>query len=793
MSEYGRFSDDGREYVITRPDTPRPWVNYLSNEKFCALCSQTGGGYAFYETSGYNRITKEYPPFVLFADRPGRFIYLRDQETGEYWNINWQPVSKEDTTWESRHGTGYTVVSSTHGGIEGCITYFVPRKDDTEIWMVRIKNVGDAPRKLSSFAFAEWCLANYAFNLTEAAFAQLFNEVSFEDNAIFATTRFWNVAPIGGGNPNLRWDKYAFLTSTPAPTGFDCLEEEFIGLYRSWQNPMAVERGQCSNSLGDGRGIVGVLQHDMELQPGEEKKLIILLGIVYSKDDAFRLRDRYELWDESERALREVTQYWDNYLSRTTCETPDNGFCVSFNVWNKYQAWITSRWSRMDSYYIGGSSIVGHRDSWQDMLAVLPNDLEWCRQKTLYLLEHQFPDGSTLHNWDPLTNIGVKTGHSDDPLWLVMGIIEYIKESGDFGFLDEPAAYYDGGTETVSQHVSHALEYSLGRMSPRDIPLMEAADWNDGLDQIGRQGRGESTMVAEHLSWMLLEAAELFRRTGRVDLSDRYDLARERIISATNEHLWDGEWYARGTRDDGQVFGSKANEAAKIFLNPQSWAVMSGLARDGRAEACMDAVEQHLETEYGPALFLPAYPQPNPKIGIITRFAPGTKENGTIFNHPVCWAIMALCNLGRGDKAYDMWKKTSFMTRGEQPDVYKAEPYVYAEYVMGPDSRFFGQGEFTWMTGTAAWMWKVCLEWILGLRPHFDGLLVDPCIPTEWDTYTVKRPFRNAVYQMTVENPEHVSKGVRSLTVDGVEQPANLITPPRDGGVHEVRVRMGNP
>lgn len=792
MSDYGRFSDDGREYVITRPDTPRPWINYLSNEKFCALCSQTGGGYAFYETSGYNRITKEYPPFVLFADRPGRFVYLRDRETGEYWNINWQPVAKEDTKWESRHGTGYTVVSSAHRGIESAITYFVPRRDDTEIWMVGIKNVGDAPRKLSSFAFAEWSLANYAFNLTEASFAQLFNEVSFEDNAIFATTRFWNVAPIGGGNPNLRWDKYAFLASTPTPSGFDCLEEEFIGIYRSWQNPIAVERGQCSNSLGDGREIVGVLQHDMEFAPGEEKQLIILLGIVYSKDDAFRLRDRYAHWDETENALREVTQYWDNYLSRTTCETPDKGFCVSFNIWNKYQAWVTSRWSRMDSYYIGGSSIIGHRDSWQDMLAVLPNDLEWCRQRTLYLLEHQFPDGSTLHNWDPLTNIGVKTGHSDDPLWLVLGVVEYIKESGDFGFLDEPAAYYDGGTETISQHVSHALEYSLSRMSSRDIPLMEAADWNDGLDQIGRQGRGESTMVAEHLAWMLLEAGDLFRRIGRTDLSDRYDLARERIISATNEHLWDGEWYARGTRDDGQVFGSEANEAGKIFLNAQSWAVMSGLARDGRAEACMEAVERHLETEYGPALFLPAYSQPNPKVGIITRFAPGAKENGTIFNHPVCWAIMALCKLGKGDKAYDMWKKTSFMTRGEKPEVYKAEPYVYAEYVMGPDSSCFGQGEFTWMTGTAAWMWKVCLEWILGMRPQFDGLLVDPCIPTAWDAYTVKREFRNATYSVTVRNPEHVSKGVKSMTVDGIEQTDNLITPLRDGEVHDVRVLMGS-
>jgi len=792
MSEYGHFTEDGREYVVERLHTPRPWVNYLSNEKFCALCSHTGGGYSFYETSGYNRITSEYPPFILLADRPGRFIYIRDAETGEYWNVNWQPVAKDDMKSQSRHGIGYTSLSSAYNGIEGHITYFVPRKDDAEIWMVTIRNAGDRPRRLSSFAFAEWSLANYAFNLTEASFAQLFNEITYERDVIFATTRFWNVAVTGGaGNPNLRWDKYAFLTASEPPSAFDCLQEEFIGLYRSWQNPIAVERGRCKNSLGDGRGIVGALQHDFDLKPGEEKRIIFVLGVVYSKDDAHRLRDRYEHWEEAERSLREVGQYWDDYLSRTTCETPDNDFCISFNVWNKYQAWITSRWSRMDSYYIGGSSIIGHRDSWQDMLGILPNDLEWCRQRILYLLEHQFPDGSTLHNWDPLTNIGVKTGHSDDPLWLVMGIIEYIKESGDFGFLDEPAAYHDGGSETVRQHLVHALDYSLSRMSPRNIPLMEAADWNDGLDQIGPQGRGESTMVAEQLAWMLLESAELSRRTGRPDLSERYESAREGIITAANEHLWDGEWYVRGTRDDGQVFGSHTNDAGQIYLNAQSWAVLSGLARDGRAEACMDAVEKHLCTEYGPALFLPAYQQPNPKIGIITRFAPGNKENGTIFNHSVCWAIMALCILGKGDRAYDMWRNTSFMTRGEEPDIYKAEPYVYAEYVMGPDSCCFGQGEFTWMTGTAAWMWKVCLEWILGVRPHLDGLLLDPCIPSVWDHFRVKRHFRNAVYLITVENPDHVQKGVVSLTLDGMPQTGNLVPPLHDGGMHEVHIKMG--
>ena len=791
MSEYGHFSEDGREYVITRPDTPRPWVNYLSNEKFCALCSQTGGGYAFFETSGYNRITKEYPSFVVFRDRPGRFIYLRDCETGDYWNINWQPVSKDGMGWESRHGMGYTYVSSSYSGIEGKITYLVPRTENTEIWMVGIKNVGAKARKLSSFSYIEWSLANYAFNLVEASFAQLFNEVSYDRDVILVTTRFWNVSPAGGGNPNLRWDKHAFFTSNIPPVAFDCLEEAFIGTYRDWKNPVAVEQGRCSNSIGNGRDIVGALQHDFELQPGEEKQFIILLGVVYDKDDAYRLRDHYSTWDECERSMRDLRKYWDGYLGRTTCDTPDKDFCVSFNIWNKYQAWITSRWSRMDSYYIGGASIIGWRDSWQDMLAILPNDTQWARQRTLYLLEHQFPDGSTLHNWDPLTNIGVKTGHSDDPLWLVMGVLEHLKESGDIEFLDESASYYDGGAETVRQHVVRALDYSLLRRSARGIPLIEAADWNDGLDQIGRQGRGESTMVAEHLVWMLKEAGELFRRTGREDLADKYEAAREEIIAATNEFLWDGEWYVRGTRDDGQAFGSSKNEQARIYLNAQSWAVMSGLAMDSRGEIAMDSVEKYLDTEYGPALFLPAYNEPNPKIGIITRFAPGTKENSAIFNHSVCWRIMAECILSRGDKAYEQWKRTSFMTRGEEPHVYKVEPYIYSEYIHGPDSTGFGEGEFTWMTGTAAWMWKVCLEWIMGIRPVLDGLMIDPCIPRVWDEYKVRRNFRESLYLFTFENPEHVCKGIKSITVDGKEIEGNVIPPFKDGDAHEVHVVMG--
>jgi len=788
---YGHFSEDGREYIITRPDTPKPWINYLSNDRYCALCSQTGGGYSFFETAGYNRVTKEYPPLVVSTDRPGRYVYLRDRETGEYWGATWQPVCKDPTHFESRHGMGYTVVESGYSEIDSHITYFVPPRDDLEVWMVKLKNTGIKPRKLQAFVYVKWDLANYAFNLAEAAFSNLFNESSMEDGIMFVSSRFWNITSGSAGNPNARWDKLAFLTASFKLDGFDCFDEAFIGPYHSWGNPVAVERGSCSGTVGDGQDIAGALQHDFELGPGEETEFIVLLGVVRHKEDARSISRRYDSWGEADRALNEVKMYWNNYLSRTICKTPDPDFDLQVNVWNKYQAWITSRWARMDSYYIGGGSIVGHRDSWQDTLAILPNDIEWVRQRVVYLLEHQFPDGSTLHNWDPLTNIGVKTGHSDDPLWLVLGVIEYLKESGELVFLDEAVRYYDGGSETVRQHIVKAIAYVLDHMSDRGIPLMMAADWNDGLDHVGRQGRGESTMVAEHLAWMLREMATLLWFVGSDTLAQKYIEQRDKLIRDINEHLWDGDWYIRGTRDDGEAFGSARNINGRIYINAQSWAVLGQAAPRERAIRCMNSVEKHLDTEYGPALFLPAYREPDPKIGIITRFAPGAKENGAIFNHPVCWAVMAECLLGRGDRAYDIWKRSSFVNLGKRPDVYKVEPYVYCEYIHGPDSPTFGQGDFTWTTGTATWMWKVCVDWILGVRAELRGLLVDPCIPSSWDEFQITRRFRRATYEIHVVNPEHINQGVAEIEVDGERWASHLLPVFSDGKTHKVEVRMG--
>ena len=392
------------------------------------------------------------------------------------------------------------------------------------------------------------------------------------------------------------------------------------------------------------------------------------------------------------------------------------------------------------------------------------------------------------------THIGVKTGHSDDPMWLIMGVMDYLKESGDLMFLDEAVKYYDSGSETVRMHILRALDYTLDHISERGIPLIMAADWNDGLDYVGRQGRGESSMVAAHLCWMLCEVASLLWFVGSDALAQKYVEERDKLIKNINQHLWDGEWYIRGTRDDGEAFGSSRNIEGRIYINAQSWMIIGGAAPKNRAIRSMNSVNKLLNTPYGPALFLPAYREPDSKIGIITRFAPGAKENGTIFCHTVAWAIMAECMLGRGNEAYEYWKELSFIHRGEtDEDIYKVEPYVYCEYIHGPDSSYYGQGEFSWTTGTATWMWKVSLDWILGVRAQIRGLMIDPCIPSDWDSFKVVRRFRRATYEIEVENPEHISHGIREIYVDGERHDSYLLPVFPSGTTHNVHVIMGEP
>ncbi|UCH33590.1 MAG: glycosyl transferase family 36 [Armatimonadota bacterium] len=788
LAKYGRFSDDGREFIITSHSPPRPWINYLSNENYCALCSHTGGGYSFYQSAGYDRILGEYPSLVVLRDRPGRYIYVHDaDDPKQCWGMTWQPTMVKPERFEAAHGQGYTRVRSLYYDIEGEVTYFVPRADGVEVWLVKLTNVGDRQRNFNLFFYADWCLGNYVHHLTEHAFAELFTESWFEDGIIHATSRHWNKPTLDGAPPNERWDKIAFLGGDFRVDGYDCSEEAFIGMYRSWHCPIAVERGACSNSLANGRAAAAALQHNLSLAPGEEKELTVVLGVAFDPNGVKRLVAKYREPATAARELERVKAYWDSYLSRVQVKTPDPKFDLSVNIWNKYQAWVTARWARMDSYYIGGGSITGFRDSWQDILGVLPNDAQWSRHRVEYLMRHQYSDGSCLHNWDPRTETGVKTGHSDDPLWLALGMVCYLKETGDYGILEARVPFHDGQEGTVYEHIVRGVDYTLSRFSPRGLPLMEAADWNDGFDFVGRLGRGESVMVAAHLCWMLAEVGELARRHGDERRARRYATERALLADRVNDLCWDGEWYIRATTDDGRVLGTSREKQGKIYLNAQSWPVLADVAPRERGMRCMDAVAEHLDTQYGPCLFLPAYDEPDPEIGIITRFAPGTKENGTIFNHPVVWAMLAECALGRGDRAYEFWRKTSFLTRSEEPDVYKAEPYVYSEYVCGPDSTDFGQGEFSWVTGTAAWMWHACVGLIVGVRPDWDGLRIHPCMPSEWERVEVTRPFRNATYHIIIDKPKGICCGEVELTCDGEKLDGNLIPPHEDSEVHEVR------
>jgi len=789
--KYGHFSDDGREFIITSHSPPRPWINYLSNERFCALCSHTGGGYSFFQSAGYDRILGEYPSLVVLRDRPGRYIYLRDADHPEkVWSLTWQPMMVEPESFEAAHGQGYTRVRSRYHGIEGEVTYFVPGNDDCGIWWLKLRNDSAETRNLNVFFYADWCLGNYVFHLTEHAFAELFTRTWVEDGVIYATTTYWNKPTLDGSSPNEAWDKIAFVAGDFRVDGFDCSEEDFVGMYRDWSNPIAVARGACSNSLANGRAAAGALQHNLTLAPREERELTVILGVAFDREGVKRTVAKYRQPGAQRQALEQVRAYWDSYLSRVVVKSCDPKFDLSLNIWNKYQAWMTARWARMHSYYIGGGSITGFRDAWQDLLGVLPNDPEWCRRRVEYLLRHQFSDGSTLHNWDPRTDLGVKTGHSDDPLWLALGMVFYLKETGDYGILDTQVPFYEGLPGTVYDHIVRAIDYTLGRFSPRGLPLIGAADWNDAFDFVGRQGRGESVMVAAHLCWMLREVGDLAKRRGDARRAHRYATEHTLLSDRVNDLCWDGEWYIRATTDSGRVIGSARSEGGRIHLNAQTWAVISGIASKERGLQAMDAVYKHLDTPYGPCLFRPAYSEPDPEIGIITRFAPGTKENATIFNHPVCWAIFAECALGRGDHAYELWRKTSFLTRCEEPDIYKAEPYVYSEYVCGPDSDRFGQGEFTWVTGTAAWMWRACLDLLVGVRPTWDGLLVAPCMPSQWERVELTRSFRKARYHIVIEKGKGVCCGEVEITCDGERLDGNIIPAHDDGLDHEVRVKV---
>jgi len=794
---FGEFSKSGDEYVIYRPDTPKPWVNVITNGNYCAHVSQTGGGYSFVGDSAYNRLTREIPGDNVIEDRPGRYIFIRDNDTQEFWSLTWQPVMKDLDHFEAKHGIGYTTIESSYAGIDGSVTYFVPFDDDCEIWQTKLVNFSNRKRRLSIFFFVEWTLGFVNKNETEASFDDLFNHTMFKDNTIFASKRWWVTAKKQG----LYWDKVAFMTLDHQVDSFDCIKEKFLGMYGDITKPLAVVDGKCSRSQGLGHRSIGALQKNLTLSPKAQVNLNLILGAGSTNPEAKnfaqaqrsgvtsakKLIDKYRHASAVDQAFTRVKDFWQEYNQQVMVNSPDDFFDISFNYWNKYQAWVTAEWSLMDTYYIGGGGgTIGFRDMSQHILGIMPNSQTLARQRLKELLSYQLRDGSAVHNWDKHTGIGTITNHSDDPQWLILAVVSFIKETGQLNFLKEQIKYYDGTSGSVLEHTTRAMEHSLKHLSERHLPYRLTADWNDALNG-EKEGKGESEMVACQICYNIREFCPILEAIGDHHLVERYQNFYKKIKGAVNDHFWDGSWYVRGTANDQTRLGSQKSRYNKIDLNAQTWAVMAGIADDKRAKKAMDSVWRRLNTPYGPAIFLPAYQHPEERYGIISQFTPGTKENGAIFNHPISWAVIAEAMLGRGDQAYKFWQESNFTYRGQNPELYRVEPYVYAEFVYGPEHPEFGRGSFTWATGSASWFWRACLDYILGVQPVLGGLKIDPCLPRDWRQVEVTRKFRQAEYHIRIQNPFRLCKGVDRILVDGIRITGNVIQP-FSSGVHFVEV-----
>ncbi len=783
-SKYGYFSTNGREYIITRPDTPRPWINYLTNGKFTSLCSATGGGFSFYIDPGFNRITRAVPGDTTLNDRPGRYIYVRDNDTGEYWSANWQPVMTKPEFWEARIGLGYNKISSINKKIQTEITYFVPLDENLEIWDIRVKNLSDKKRNISVTSYVEWVLGSFSKDLADRNFDSLFNDVYYKDNTIYATKRSWD-RPDKRGQP---WGYWAYMTGSEKFECFDCVKEDFIGQYRFLSNPIAIEKGFCQTGYGESEDAIASLTKMLELSPGEEKKFHFVVGIEEKIEDIQAKTKEVTKRSFVEEKFKEVNKFWENYVEKLTIKTPDSEFNLSVNIWNKYQAYIASQMGEMISFYIGAGS-WGFRDEAQHIFGVLPLDHEFVKEKMLELLEHQLEEGNSVHAWNRLTNEGFITNHSDDPQWLVLMVLNYLKETGDLKILKKRVKYFDKGSATILEHLLKALDHTLYHVSPNGVPLRRTADWNDALAG-GHFQKGESLMVANQTAWNILEIVPILTAIGKKTTAAEYLNIYDHLKKTINEQFWDGDWYIRATDDDGRKIGTKQNHEGKIHINGQTWPVMSHVATGERALKAMDSLWEHLMTKYGALTFTPSYTKKNSYLGVISQFAPGTKENATIFSHPNAWVMVAEAILGRGDKAFEAWRRSSFLTRGKEPDIFRTEPYVYPEYSYGPESPHFGLGSYSWMTGSAAWFFRACTDYILGVRPTLEGLVIDPCIPKLWPGFEMVRNFRGATFKIKVRNPDKIYKGVKKIKVAGKEINGNIV-PIQKPGEYEVEVLMG--
>lgn len=830
--KFGFFDDVNKEYVITTPQTPYPWINYLGSQDFFSLISNTGGGYSFYKDAKLRRITRFRYNNVPLDLGGGRYYYINDG--GDVWSPGWAPAKKDLEFYECRHGMGYTNIKGRRNGIETNVLFFVPNDYNGEIHKVTLENVSDQEKNITLFSFVEWCLWNAQDDSTNFQRNFSTGEVEVKGSVIYHKTEYKE-----------RRNHYAFFSVNAPISGFDSDRESFIGTYNGFENPKAVMAGKSNNSVADGWSPVASHSIEVRLEPGEKKELIFILGYVenewnekweyqvgeveeeglllstkapngsniINKKKAEEMIKKYETVESVETAFAELSKYWDRLLSKYTIFSEDEKLNRMVNIWNQYQCMVTFNLSRSASYFESGIGRgMGFRDSNQDLLGFVHQIPDRARERIIDLASTQLLDGGAYHQYQPLTKKGndeIGGNFNDDPLWLILAVVAYIKETGDYSILDVSTPY-DNKEELakpLSDHLKRAFDHVINNVGPHGLPLIGRADWNDCLNlncfsmesgesfqtTTSKDGKvAESVMIAGMFTFIGEEYAKLMEKVNNQEEATRATLEVEKMRDVIMEHGYDGEWFLRAYDDFGRKIGSKECEEGKIFIESQGFCVVGKCGLDdNKAIKALDSVEKYLGTKYGLVLNNPAFTRYYVEYGEISTYPAGYKENAGIFCHNNAWIMCAEALVGRGDKAFDYYTRIAPAYTEEYSGIHRLEPYVYAQMVAGKDASRFGEAKNSWLTGTASWNFVAISQYILGIKPEYDGLMIDPSIPKAWDGYKIIREFRGDTYQIEIQNPNHVSTGVIQFIVDGKEIGGNIVPVFGDGQVHHVQVIMG--
>lgn len=811
--KFGYFDDVNKEYVITTPTTPYPWINYLGSQEFFSLISNTAGGYSFYKDAKLRRITRFRYNNVPLDLGGGRYYYLYDE--GDFWSPGWAPAKKELQSYECRHGMGYTIIKGKRNDVSTEVTFFVPLNFNGEVHKVVIKNESDKAKKLKLFSFLEWCLWNADDD--DRNFQRNFStgEVEIKGSAIYHKTEYKE-----------RRNHYAFFTVNADIAGFDSDRESFIGTYNGFEAPQAVVAGQSNNSVADGWSPCASHCLEMELQPGETKEYVFILGYVenpvddkweskgvINKKKAEAMMAQFATTADADKALAELKADWDRLLSKYILESSEEKLNRQVNIWNQYQCMVTFNLSRSASYFESGVGRgMGFRDSNQDILGFVHQIPDRARERIIDIASTQLQDGGAYHQYQPLTKRGndaIGGNFNDDPLWLILAVVAYVKETGDYSILDVMTPFdNDMSVATpLKDHLKRSFDHVLNNLGPHGLPLIGRADWNDCLNlncfstepgesfqtTTSKDGRvAESVMIAGMFTYIGGLYARLMEKVGDLDEAKRADAEVDKMRDVIMKDGWDGKWFLRAYDDFGKKVGSEECEEGKIFIESQGFCVMGGCGiEDGKAIQALDSVEERLGTKYGLVLNNPAFTRYVVEYGEISTYPAGYKENAGIFCHNNAWIMCAEACVGRGDKAYDYYTRIAPAFLEDISEIHRLEPYVYPQMAAGKDARRFGEAKNSWLTGTASWNFVAISQFILGIQPDFDGLKIDPAIPQAWDGYKVTRVFRGDIFEVEVKNPNHVSKGVKSLVVDGKEVEGNVIPMFNDGQKHTVVATMG--